>query len=55
MTKVYRGIAYDPKNIKAEKVQPQPGIYRGIKHDPIVAEKSKSPLSGTYRGVSYSA
>ena len=53
MTKVYRGIAYDPKDIKAEKVQPQPGIYRGIKLDPIVAEKSKSALNGTYRGVAY--
>ena len=53
MTKVYRGIAYDPKDIKAEKVQPMAGIYRGIKHDPIVAEKSKSALKGTYRGVAY--
>ena len=53
MTKVYRGIKYDPKNIKTEKVKPQPGIYRGVKHDPIVAEKSKSALNGTYRGVAY--
>ena len=53
MTKVYRGIKYDPKNIKTEKVKPQAGIYRGVKHDPIVAEKSKSPKSGSYRGGSY--
>jgi hypothetical protein len=52
MTKVYRGIKYDPKTIKNEN-KPQPGIYRGVKHDPIVAEKSKSPKSGSYRGVSF--
>ena len=44
MTKVYRGISYDHKNIKAEKVQSSPVFTEASKHDPIVAEKSKSSL-----------
>ncbi len=50
----YRGIKYNPADIKTEKATSQPGIYRGFKHDPIKV-KSKPMPYGTYRGVNWVA
>ena len=49
----YRGIKYDPKKLQAEKPVSLAGIYRGIKHEPIVTQKSVSASHGTYRGVAW--
>ena len=51
----YRGIKYNSADIKEEKRTSKPGIYRGIKHDSIIAQKSKSAPSGIYRGVKWVA
>jgi hypothetical protein len=50
----YRGIKYNPEDIKTEKVTSKPGIYRGFKHDPIKV-KSKPMPYGVYRGVKWTA
>ncbi len=51
----YRGIKYNPADIKPEQSTAKGGIYRGTKHDPIYAQKSIKASSGTYRGVKWVA
>ena len=46
----YRGIKQTPENTHVDKAKAQPGIYRGVKHEPI-SSKSLQASHGIYRGV----
>ena len=48
----YRGIKQTPENTQVEKVKAQPGIYRGVKHEPITS-KSLQASHGIYHGVKW--
>ena len=51
----YRGIKVTESNLHVEKQATQPGVYRGVKHDAIVSDKSGKLQNGIYRGVKHSA
>ena len=54
MKNFYRGISYNPADIKETQKVEFAGIYRGTKHD-TAKEKSSNPQHGIYRGVKWVA
>ena len=50
----YRGIKQTPQSVAREEKAFSSGIYRGIRHDAIVAEKTSNTVYPKwYRGVKH--
>ena len=53
MALIYRGSKVTQENNREGAASPKGGVYRGVKHDGSMAEKSSQLTSGSYRGVNW--
>ena len=53
MALIYRGSKVARENNREGAVSPKAGVYRGVKHDGSMIEKSSQLTSGSYRGVNW--
>ena len=53
MALIYRGSKVARENNRDGEASPRAGVYRGVKHDGSMSEKSSQLTSGSYRGVNW--
>ena len=53
MALIYRGSKVTRENNLEGAASPRGGVYRGVKHDGSMIEKSSQLTSGRYRGVNW--
>ena len=53
MALIYRGSKVTRENNLEGAASPRAGVYRGVKHDGSMIEKSSRLTSGSYRGVNW--
>ena len=53
MALIYRGSKVTPETNREGAEARRAGVYRGVKHDGSIVEKSSQLTSGSYRGVNW--